>query len=71
MTPRIHYAGALRYGRTRILAGWAACCSGPKAERIRATGQHTYVPAEVTRETCRRAMEKAGAGVAIPSPRCA
>ena len=60
MTPRIHYAGAARYGRTRILAGWAACCSGTKADRIRATGQHTYVPAGVTCAACRRVMAKAG-----------
>jgi hypothetical protein len=60
MNPRIHYAGAVRYGRTHILAGWAACCSGPKAERIRATGQHTYTPADVTCAACRRAMMRAG-----------
>lgn len=59
-TPRIHYAGSARYGRTRILAGWAACCSGTTADRIRATGQHTYVPADVTCAACRRVMVKAG-----------
>ncbi len=32
----IHYSGQVRTPRTKILAGWAACCSGAKAEQIKA-----------------------------------
>lgn len=54
----IHYSGAVRTPRTRILAGWAACCSGIKAERIRANGNNTDNPANVTCRACLRVMAK-------------
>lgn len=60
MNTAIHYAGAVEYGRTRILAGWAACCSGQRAEDIRAACLNTRDPAKVTCAKCRRIMEKAG-----------
>jgi hypothetical protein len=55
--PRIHYAGALRYsigsGKLVIISGgWAACCSGQRARRIRERGQHTYDQARVTCALC-------------------
>ena len=28
---KIHYAGPIRTHRVRVLAGWAACCSGSRA----------------------------------------
>lgn len=53
-TKKIHYAGPIRTHRVRILAGWAACCSGDKAEQIRRDRQHTYDPAKVTCGACLR-----------------
>lgn len=55
----IHYAGAVRTMRMRVLPGWAACCSGEKADRIRAESRHTYDPAKVTCAACKRVMTKA------------
>lgn len=54
----IHYSGAVRTPRTNILAGWAACCSGVKAEQIRAKGNSTRNPSEVTCRACLRVMAK-------------
>jgi len=58
-TPVIHYAGGVRTARMMILGGWAACCSGDKAERIRATGKNTLVLDEVTCKACLRVMSRA------------
>ena len=55
---KIHYAGAVRTPRMRILAGWAACCYGHRAEQIRADGAHTRDPAAVTCKACLRWMAK-------------
>jgi hypothetical protein len=57
-TLKIHYAGGVRTPRMKILPGWAACCSGEKAERIRAAGNNTYDPTEVTCTSCKRIMAK-------------
>ena len=54
----IHYSGAVRTPRTRILAGWAACCSGFKAEQIRANGNNTSDASEVTCRACLLVMSK-------------
>ena len=48
----IHYAGEIVTATSTTLAGWAACCSGRKAERIRADGSHTYRASEVTCGRC-------------------
>jgi len=56
--PKIHYSGGVRTPRVKILPGWAACCSGEKAERIRAAGANTYDPTEVTCAACKRVMAK-------------
>ena len=48
----IHYAGEIVTATSTTLAGWAACCSGRKAEKIRAEGSHTYQPSEVTCSRC-------------------
>lgn len=53
-TKKIHYAGPIRTRRVRVLAGWAACCSGRRAEQIRADGQHTYERDKVTCGACLR-----------------
>jgi hypothetical protein len=55
---KIHYAGAVRTPTMKILPGWAACCSGDKAERIRLSGANTWEPALVTCMACKRAMAK-------------
>jgi len=55
-TKKIHFAGAVQTRRCRILPGWAACCSGARALQIRADGQHTYNPDDVTCGTCKRIM---------------
>jgi hypothetical protein len=61
--PKIHYAGALswRQGKTKtsVLAGWAACCSGDRAEKIRAAGTHTYEASAVTCKRCLTCLDKA------------
>lgn len=54
----VHYSGAVRTPRLKILAGWAACCSGPKAERIRENGNTTNDPDQVTCRACLRVMLK-------------
>ena len=51
---KIHYAGPIQVSRKRILPGWAACCSGLKAEEIRETGMHSYGRSEVTCARCLR-----------------
>jgi hypothetical protein len=66
--PKVHYAGALRWTNARgmttdLLAGWAACCSGPRAARIRADGHNTYDVAQVTCGRCRRVLQRAAQGV--------
>lgn len=55
---QIHYAGPIRTSRMRVLPGWAACCSGDRAERIRAEGAHSYVIGEVTCRACLRTMAR-------------
>ena len=56
----IHYAGKMRVQLKRsfqvILSGWAACCSGEKAEKIRAGGNNTYDRNKVTCKACLRKM---------------
>lgn len=55
-TPILHYAGPVRTKRMRILPGWAACCSGEKAEKIRALGHNTMLPGAVTCQACLKIM---------------
>lgn len=49
----IHYAGALRTARLRLLPGFAACCYGEKAVKIREQGNHTYDTSSVTCRACK------------------
>ena len=58
MKPKIHYAGSVKTPRMRIIPGYAACCSGEKAERIRAAGNNSLDPNKVTCVACKRVMEK-------------
>lgn len=55
---KIHYAGSVHTPRRDIPAGWAACCKGGKAVRIRREGAHTPSLAKVTCRACLRVMEK-------------
>ena len=48
----IHYAGEIVTATSTTLPGWAACCSGLRAEKIRAEGSHTYRAPEVTCGRC-------------------
>lgn len=54
---KIHYAGEIRDHRGTMLAGWSACCSGDRAVKIRATGNHTYNPSDVTCIACLRRLD--------------
>lgn len=60
---RLHYSGGLRYrsrGRlVRVLAGWAACCSGEAAQRVADLGLHTDEPEEVSCLKCLRLLDRA------------
>ena len=67
-THRIHYAGEVYTKRSHGFAGWAACCSGSKAERIRAERWNTYEPAEVTCKACLRVMARATDRKGNPQP---
>jgi hypothetical protein len=55
-----HYIGGLSWTvrgiRTTILPGWAACCSGKRAEIIRLNGNGTTEPRKVTCKLCLRSM---------------
>lgn len=58
---KMHYAGALDIQRTdgsitHILAGFAACCSGDRTRKIRAQGNHTYNPSDVTCVRCQKLL---------------
>lgn len=59
----IHYAGGLRFEQGRnvvhILPGWAACCFGRQAERIRAERANSYDPGDVTCRVCRKRIDSA------------
>lgn len=58
--PVIHYAGALHWRRkgwvTKVGGGWAACCSGDRAFKIRERGNHTYERSHVTCKLCRQRL---------------
>ena len=56
---KIHYAGAIETPSLKILPGWAACCSGRRADSIRDAGHNTYDPALVTCKNCKRMLERA------------
>ena len=55
---KIHYAGPVRTRTMKIIPGWAACCSGPQAEKIRKEGNNTINPDEVSCLACRKIMAK-------------
>lgn len=61
--PVLHYAGALAWvsGKrlVQIAAGYAACCSGAKAEEIMKRGTHTYVATDTTCKACLDCIAKA------------
>lgn len=53
-----HYAGEIIYANGHVLPGWAACCSGFKAEAIAEAHAHTYVRQRVTCRACQKMLEK-------------
>ena len=55
-TTKIHYSGEVITQNMRILPGWAACCSGEQAERIRAARNNSTDPDAVTCAACWRVM---------------
>jgi len=60
----VHFAGPLEWTDARgalvtILAGWAACCTGKRAARIRANGEATTEARRVTCPRCLKRMAKA------------
>lgn len=55
---KIHYAGECRTRNMHILPGWAACCSGFKAEKIRAEGRHSFDRAKVNCAACLKVITK-------------
>ena len=64
MKPTIHYAGALRWTtadgfHVSVAAGFAVCCAGDRAQRIRANGRTSYRRADVTCKACLRNLERA------------
>ena len=60
--PRIHYSGACCYdtrGTTvHVGGGYAACCSGDKARRLRRGGRHTEDVKAVTCKHCLAILAK-------------
>lgn len=59
MAKKIHYAGEIKHARGWILPGWAACCYGDKAEKIRRERQHTLDRSKVTCASCLKMIGKA------------
>ena len=49
---RTHYAGEIFTATSHTLPGWAACCSGDRARKIRADGAHSVVAADVDCKRC-------------------
>ena len=54
----IHYSGSINWDGGIVLAGWAACCSGDQAVKIRAEKRHTCVRAGVTCKRCLKMIAK-------------
>jgi hypothetical protein len=54
---KIHFAGAIRTARMRVLPGWAACCHGTRADEIRRLGLNTYIAQLVTCKSCLRLIK--------------
>ena len=59
MKRSMHYAGSLVSHRLTVLGGWAACCSGDRAEKIREEEQNTYDRALVTCKACLKQIQRA------------
>lgn len=54
----IHYAGRIDHAGGYVLPGWAACCSGDKAIKIRAERRNTYDKDLVSCKQCLHMMAK-------------
>lgn len=55
----MHYAGEIIHARGSVLPGWAACCYGDRAEKIRRDRQHTLDKSKVTCAACLKMIAKA------------
>lgn len=55
----MHYAGGLVAKRLTVLGGWAACCSGDKADKIRENEWNTYDRGLVTCKACLKVIRAA------------
>jgi hypothetical protein len=49
---KVHYAGGVVTRTATMLPGWAACCSGERAKKIRIDGTQTYTMSLVTCGAC-------------------
>jgi hypothetical protein len=49
---KVHYAGGVTTRTATMLPGWAACCSGERARKIRIDGNQTYTVSLVTCGAC-------------------
>src|SRR3990167_8684802 len=58
MPKSIHYAGEIRTPTLIMYAGYAACCSGERAYKIQADGQHTKRREDVTCRSCLKALAR-------------
>jgi hypothetical protein len=58
MSKILHYAGEIQFANGHRLPGWAACCSGDMAVKIRDDGMHTYIRGQVTCKACLKMIDK-------------
>jgi len=64
-----HYGGGLIVGSTTWASGWPCCCSGRRAEAIRANDNLTADRAEVDCEACLRQLRRRDTLEAPAAPR--
>lgn len=55
---KVHYSGGIVFGGGSRLPGWACCCFGDRAEKIRDTGTYTEHKKDVTCKGCLKMIEK-------------
>ncbi len=58
MNKALHYSGEIKHANGHVLPGWAACCSGDRADKIRADGSHTRHRGQVTCKACLKMIAK-------------
>jgi hypothetical protein len=60
---KVHYAGSIQYKAKKgpivtIAPGFAACCTGDRAQKIALEGMHTYRTTNVTCAHCQKLIER-------------